>query len=709
MRKLIEAVEAKEITEGRYGPHGMGRRVNDGVDNIFDRRLQELGSDPTVEEIYDAMRNVRRDLAAEELMGFPRTNSYINKQFLGLVAETLELPGLYGPSGRVFYSVEKDDAGRYTGSGGASRQVAQELAEKGYLSPEAAERLGVTRFLGMEFGDGDSDEANATRDAQTMASGRRNVRRQVSRFMELLAKRNEGNDPATEGVAITSLLGRLLTEALTDAEEAEFQELLATIKDLPLDAYADDEETRNAVQAAQTEIERIAAEPTAAAEPAATTDAQNDADSQDSGTSGDTGMSLSDFADSGNGGIKNDPQYTAAIEQLQEFLKTMGWDIGVDGRYGPQTTSAVKEFQQLVGLGDDGDAGPQTIEKILVWGTLPDVKNWAAQVKELNDLIDQGAVFQAPSNESVVDSFRSMMSLVESLFEEVTDQQQARAMELYNELKTKIEGDGEYMAALPEVLRTQLTAAAEWARPGDDIANVPDDEAEVEVDALDAAGKAAAIYRGLDGAGTSEEDVIAVLGSIATPQELAAVEQVFLELSGGTAMKDWLDSDTSNIFDGEDTQQQVNDIYARLAGPEGDPGSLDAVVEQADAAEALYQAMTDGWFFGLGTEEQAVLGILGKITTNSWANVQQIYQTQYNRELLDHLSREFGGADLVNLNKALARFNVEITGAGEWGEPGAAADAAPAAQAADGDVTGYGSMSPEEIAAQAASGQGFGG
>jgi hypothetical protein len=371
-------------------------------------------------------------------------------------------------------------------------------------------------------------------------------------------------------------------------------------------------------------------------------------------------MSLADFAKSDKGGLKNDTNETRAITELQEFLKTMGWDVGIDGRYGPQTTSAVKEFQQLTSLTDDGDAGPQTIEKMLVWGKLPDVKTWAAQAKELSDLIAAGAVFRAPAAESVVHSIRSMINLVESLFEEVTDQQQARAMELYNELKTKIDGDGEYMAALPEVLRTQLTTAADWARNSEGVGADGDADAETDVNALDAAAKAAGIFRGLDGAGTDEESVVAIMGSIANAQELEAVETVFRELSGGTELKDWLDSDTSNWFDNEDTQQQVDDIYNRLTGGDEDPGSLEAVANATDAADALNSAMKDGWLFGLGTEEQAVLGILGKITTGSWPNVKQLYQTRHGSDLMQDFESEFSGQDLANLNTALERLGERV-------------------------------------------------
>ena len=451
MRKLMEAIQPQEVLEGKYGPMG-GRRATEKVDAIFDKHIDRLGSEPTIEEIYDAVRAVKGEMGQEDLFNGLITPRFINRQFIGAVAEKLELPGLYGPTGKNYYSTDTDSAGRYIGNGRAGRSTNQELARQGYLSAEAAERLGVTRFLGMEFGDGDSDEVNAIRSDQETASSNRQVRRDVDRFNELLAKRNATEN---EGMVYESALARLLTEALSDEEEAEFQELLSRLRQLdPIE----DEETQAAVQSALDAMPEPAAEPTAA-EPEATP-----------ATSNDSNTPLADFAQSGKGGIKNDRDETDAITKLQEFLKTMGWDIGVDGAYGPQTTSAVKEFQQLVGITDDGDAGPETIGNILTWGQLPDVKTWAPQLKELTDLIAAGATFTLdpdaldPRNESIsFSNMRSMISVLESLNEEVSDQQQARAMELYTALKTKIEGGADYVGSLPEVLQTQISSAAEWA------------------------------------------------------------------------------------------------------------------------------------------------------------------------------------------------------------------------------------------------------
>jgi len=54
----------------------------------------------------------------------------------------------------------------------------------------------------------------------------------------------------------------------------------------------------------------------------------------------------------------------SAVRDLQSKLRQLGYNISVDGIYGPQTAAAVRDFQRKYGLAVDGIAGPQTLSKL---------------------------------------------------------------------------------------------------------------------------------------------------------------------------------------------------------------------------------------------------------------------------------------------------------------------------------------------------------
>jgi lysozyme family protein len=55
-----------------------------------------------------------------------------------------------------------------------------------------------------------------------------------------------------------------------------------------------------------------------------------------------------------------------SVRRLQERLKHVGFDLKVDGDFGPKTLEAVQSFQRRVGLEPDGIVGPRTWAKLAI-------------------------------------------------------------------------------------------------------------------------------------------------------------------------------------------------------------------------------------------------------------------------------------------------------------------------------------------------------
>jgi peptidoglycan hydrolase-like protein with peptidoglycan-binding domain len=52
------------------------------------------------------------------------------------------------------------------------------------------------------------------------------------------------------------------------------------------------------------------------------------------------------------------------VQYLQEKLNAMGWDLELDGEFGPETQAVVKQFQRDHDLAADGIVGPRTWEAL---------------------------------------------------------------------------------------------------------------------------------------------------------------------------------------------------------------------------------------------------------------------------------------------------------------------------------------------------------
>ena len=54
----------------------------------------------------------------------------------------------------------------------------------------------------------------------------------------------------------------------------------------------------------------------------------------------------------------------SGVKQIQVALAAHGYKVSTDGVFGPQTSSAVKDFQKKNGLAPDGVVGPATWKKL---------------------------------------------------------------------------------------------------------------------------------------------------------------------------------------------------------------------------------------------------------------------------------------------------------------------------------------------------------
>ncbi len=65
-----------------------------------------------------------------------------------------------------------------------------------------------------------------------------------------------------------------------------------------------------------------------------------------------------------NGQLIRRGQSGQAVRELQQALVARGYPLEVDGKFGPQTEAAVRQFQRASGIAVDGIVGPQTLGKL---------------------------------------------------------------------------------------------------------------------------------------------------------------------------------------------------------------------------------------------------------------------------------------------------------------------------------------------------------
>ena len=675
-RKLINAVSLLEAAEIKAT-----------------RRIQDNGSltnfnidrdDPS--KLFTGLRTGGEDYTPDDIVKVYYKDDARLETFLGTNvgrrAQEVDEDGNPVEAPQTDDELDADSADSGAGDSAAAQNAAPQTDDE--LDADSADNAGIRLSDGTSFDP--NDEQNRNEAAQKLDE-------LIRKYNDLIGRMSESAPVSIRGyLKEYGLLEAFIAEELSPEETEELRNVIADINQLADSGILSEPNTAAARQA-------IADAPDLPRAAAPTVDSDeetaDDADSADSGTpdappeadevsadsgdqdarvdpgEGSTSSSLEAFASSGKGGLANDADETAAIEELQQFLTDMGVDPnGVDGKYGMGTINAVKEFQGIFGTTQDGDAGPETIGKIV---------EYRNDLQEMDDLIAAGSAGSTTANdaagggdvESTVDSpvaaesrsWRDLITLVENMFvaEALDDTQRSRAEELIAKYEALV-------GNLPEPAKAQVQEKIDALKgalegegvsgqdPGADTdADAETDDAGNDVNTMDAAQKARAIHEGVDGAGTDEEAVLAVLGSIADSAEFGRVKAAFQQLYNED-MVEWINSEVS--FSDQDN---VDAIIARLEGGEdGDPGSVEAIRDAADAAEGLYQAMKGGWTFGMGTDEEAILAILGRISPSTWPNVMQIYQTDYDADVLSDLAGELSGTDKDRVNDNIKRFGYEF-------------------------------------------------
>ena len=67
-----------------------------------------------------------------------------------------------------------------------------------------------------------------------------------------------------------------------------------------------------------------------------------------------------------DGSGSGEPDLRGEVKELQARLRQAGYEVEVDGEFGPKTEDAVRKFQRESGLDGDGVVGPETWESLEV-------------------------------------------------------------------------------------------------------------------------------------------------------------------------------------------------------------------------------------------------------------------------------------------------------------------------------------------------------
>jgi peptidoglycan hydrolase-like protein with peptidoglycan-binding domain len=120
--------------------------------------------------------------------------------------------------------------------------------------------------------------------------------------------------------------------------------------------------------------------------------------------------------------------YNPDVEAWQQQMAERGWELAVDGKYGPESESIARQFQQAKDLDVDGFVGPQTWEAAFNTGTPPfpgedfiydgqssvpynsDVEAWQQQMADFGYTLAVDGQY-GPESESIARQFQENQGL----------------------------------------------------------------------------------------------------------------------------------------------------------------------------------------------------------------------------------------------------------------------------------------------------------
>jgi len=127
--------------------------VNDYINRVIEKRGLPTTIEEVEQDMNDTVKGIRDFLQSRDddsfLQGFSRgfkrlalSPDYIKRQFLGTVAERLDLPGLYSmPNGDSYVYVDKDQSGNYKSARFSSVEDAVLIFKSGFITRKKAMEL----------------------------------------------------------------------------------------------------------------------------------------------------------------------------------------------------------------------------------------------------------------------------------------------------------------------------------------------------------------------------------------------------------------------------------------------------------------------------------------------------------------------------------------------------------------------------------------